>query len=438
MRRLAALLSLFAAALSITGCMAAETGSEQAGGRVVLTVWHQEQPPHRVAVFQQLIDGFNESQDEVFVRQQVQNWDSVYQKAPSAIQSGNAPDVLFTIPDFTTVIRQTGVVQPVEDLVEELDRKHGFLETSVRPYRYDGHTWAVPLYGMIHMLWYRKDLFREAGLDPERPPRDWRELVEYARRLTDGDRYGFGVAAGKHLYTDQLFYTFMITNGAKDLFARDGRLNFANPRTVETLAFYKRLAEMSPKGINSWTWAEPQAAFNTGTLAMAVEKGQFIGPFADESGRPPEDLGVAPVPHTPKGERGSIYYSNGAMLLTTDEGKRRAALQFFDYLLEPRTYAKFLLAEPGLYLPVTRTGDSPAWRESPVLKDYGGALDAMLEESRHGELFGFTTGRVSPGIGAISAQNMLAQVVQEAIVADEDPRTAVERGHEEMQETLER
>jgi multiple sugar transport system substrate-binding protein len=329
-------------------------------------------------------------------------------------------------------------VQPVEDLVAELDREHRFLPTALRPYRYDGHTWAVPLYGMVHMLWYRKDLFREAGLDPERPPRDWRELADYARRLTRGDQYGIGVAAGKHLYTDQLFYTFMIGGGAKNLFTPDGRLDFANPRTVETLAFYKQLADMSPKGINSWTWAEPQAQFNAGTLAMAVEKGQFIGPFAEESGRPPEDLGVAPFPHTPAGERGSIYYSNGAMLLSTDPAKRRAALQFLDYLLEPETYAKFLLAEPGLYLPVTRTGDSPAWRDSPVLADYSEALDAMLEESRHGELFGFTTGRVSPGIGPISAQNMLAQVVQEAVVADEDPRTAVERGQDEMQETLER
>lgn len=434
MRRLVVL----AAAVALSGCLGADTGSEQAAGRTVLTVWHQEQPPHRVAVIQGLIDDFNRAQDEVFVRQQVQNWDSVYQKAPSAIQSGNAPDVLFTIPDFTTVIRQTGVVEPVDDLVAELDRRHGFLPTALRPYRYDGHTWAVPLYGMVHMLWYRKDLFRAAGLDPNRPPRDWRELADYARRLTRGNQYGFGVAAGKHLYTDQLFYTFMIANGAKDLFTRDGKLDFANPRTVETLAFYKRLARMSPTGINSWTWAEPQAQFNAGKLAMAVEKGQFIGPFAEESGRPPSDLGFAPMPHTAKGERGSIYYSNGVMLLSRDPAKRRATLRFLEFLLEPRTYAKFLLSEPGLYLPVTRTGDSRAWREAPALAPYPKALDAMLEESRHGELFGFTTGRVSPAIGPISAQNLLAQVVQEAVVADEDPRTAVEHGQDEMQEALER
>jgi multiple sugar transport system substrate-binding protein len=433
-RQLAAL----AAAVALSGCMSADTGSEQAGGRTVLTVWHQEQPPHRVAVIQGLLDDFNRSQRDVYVRQQVQNWDSVYQKAPSAIQSGNAPDVLFTIPDFTTVIRQTGAVQPVDDITAALDRKYGFTETALRPYRYDGHTWAVPLYGMVHMLWYRKDLFRQAGLDPNRPPRDWDELLADAKRLTKGDQYGIGVAAGKHLYTDQLFYTFMIANGAKDLFAPDGRLNFDNPRTVETLAFYKRLAGMSPKGINSWSWAEPQAQFNAGTLAMAIEKGQFIGPFAEESGRPPEDLGVAPMPHTPNGERGSIYYSNGVMVLTRDPSKRRAALRFLDFMLEPRTYAKFLLSEPGLYLPVTRTGDSPAWRDSKILAPYGGALDAMLEESRHGQLFGFTTENVNPGIGPISAQNMLAQVVQEAVVADEEPRTAVERGQEEMQETLDR
>ncbi len=62
------------------------------------------------------------------------------------------------------------------------------------------HVWAIPYGGAVAMtLGYRKDLFRKAGLDPDRPPRNWDELYEYAKRLTVPDlgQYGFGLAAGQ-------------------------------------------------------------------------------------------------------------------------------------------------------------------------------------------------------------------------------------------------
>jgi multiple sugar transport system substrate-binding protein len=420
-----------AALLGVAGCGGG--GQEGAGGKVQLTLWHQEQPPNRVQQFQKVIDAFNKSQNNFEVQQQVQNWEDAYQKTTSAIQAGNQPDLQFTIPDFTVAIKQTGAVQPVADIVEEINSSHKFLENAIRPYSYEGDTWAVPLFGMIQMLWYRKDMFEAAGLDPESPPKNWDELRQYSEQLTSGDKYGMGITSSKHLYTDQEFYTFMITNGGKELFAEDGSVAFDTPGNVETVAFYKELSEFSPPGSNSWTWAEPQAALNSGTLAMAIEKGQFLGPFEEESGRPASDLGVAPVPWPPGGERGSIYYSNGAMLLTDDEEKKEAAKEFLTFVLDPKNYADLLLAEPGLFLPVTEDGDTAAWKDSEVLSKYPEAVNMMVEQSKYGYLFGFTRDEIPPGIGQISAENLLSQVVQKAIVEGESPEAAVAWGQQEMQ-----
>jgi len=420
-----------AALLGVAGCGGG--GEEGAGGKVQLTLWHQEQPPNRVQQFQKVIDAFNKSQDQFQVRQQVQNWEDAYQKTTSAIQAGSQPDLQFTIPDFTVAIKQTGAVQPVADIVEEINSSHPFLENAIQPYRYEGDTWAVPLFGMIQMLWYRKDMFEAAGLDPESPPKDWDELGEYSEKLTSGDKYGIGITSSKHLYTDQEFYTFMITNGGKELFAEDGSVTFDTPNNVDTLAFYNDLSRLSPPGSNSWTWAEPQAAFNNGTLAMAIEKGQFLGPFEEESGRPASDLGVAPVPWPPDGERGSIYYSNGAMLLTDEEEKKEAAKEFLKFVLEPKNYADLLLGEPGLFLPVTQDGASPAWKDSEVLSKYPEAVNLMVEQSKYGYLFGFTRDKIPQGIGQISAENLLSQVVQKAIVEGDSPEAAVAWGQQEMQ-----
>jgi multiple sugar transport system substrate-binding protein len=202
---------------------------------------------------------------------------------------------------------------------------------------------------------------------------------------------------------------------------------------VETVAYYSDLSKFSPPGSNSWTWAEPQAAFNNGTLAMAIEKGQFLSPFEEASGRPPEDLGVAPVPWPPDGTRGSIYYSNGAMLLSTDEEKKEAAKEFLKFVFDPKNYADLLLGEPGLFLPVTEDGDSPAWKDSEVLAKYPEAVNLMVEQSKYGYLFGFTREEIPPGIGQISAENLLSQVVQKAIVEGESPDAAVAWGQKEME-----
>lgn len=417
--------------LGAAGCGGA--GGGDAGGKVELTLWHQEQPPNRVKQFQKVIDAFNKSQKDIQVRQQVQNWEDAYQKTTSAIQAGTPPDIQFTIPDFTVAIKQTGAVQPVEDIVDEIDSSHAFLGNAVRPYEYEDHTWAVPLFGMIQMLWYRKDMYEAAGLDPNSPPKDWDELRQYAEQLTSGDKYGMGITSSKHLYTDQEFYTFMITNGGKDLFAEDGSVAFDTPNNVETVGYYSDLSKFSPPGSNSWTWAEPQAAFNNGTLAMAVEKGQFLSPFEEASGRPPEDLGVAPVPWPPSGERGSIYYSNGAMLLSQEEEKKAAAKEFLKFVFDPKNYADLLLGEPGLFLPVTEDGDSPAWKDSEVLAKYPEAVNLMVEQSKHGYLFGFTGDQIPEGIGQISAENLLSQVVQKAIVEGESPDAAVAWGQKEME-----
>jgi multiple sugar transport system substrate-binding protein len=421
-----------AALLGVAGCGGG--GGETPSGKVPLTLWHQEQPPNRVKQFQKVIDAFNKSQDNFQVTQQVQNYEDVYQKITSAIQAGEPPDIHFSIPDLTVAIKETGAVQPVEDIVEEIDSSHPFLQAAVQPYESEGHTWAVPVFGMIQMLWYRKDMFEAAGLDPESPPRNWDELRQYSEQLTQGDKYGIGITSSKHLYTDQEFYTFMITNGGKDLFSDDGSVAFDQPHNVETLAFYKELSQFSPPGSNSWTWAEPQAALNNGTLAMAIEKGQFLGPFEEESGRPAEDLGVAPVPWPPDGERGSIYYSNAAVIYTQEEEKLEGVKEFMKFVLEPKNHADILLAEPGLFLPVTEDGDSPAWKDSEVLGKYPEAVNLMVEQSKYGYLFGFTSDQIPPGIGQISAENMLSQVVQKAIVEGDSPESAVAWGQQEMQD----
>lgn len=431
LRRVVTMATAAVVAVGVAGCggSSGPAGSD-GGGDDVLTLWHMEQPPNRVEAWQEVIDRYNATDPEFRVEQQVQDWNQIYSEISGAVQSGTQPDILFTIPDFTTYVRPLGGVRPVTDFVEEMDAEHGFSEVATQAYRDDEEYWAVPLYGMTQVLWYRADMLEEAGVQP---PSTWEELRSAAEALTDGDTSGIALPAGRNLATDQVVYSFMVTNGAANIFGEEGEVAFDRPEVVETFEFYDQLLQYSSSDSGNYSWGEPQAAFNSGAAAMAIEKGQYLLPFEEESGRPASDLGCVPIPVPEGGRPGSIYYSNGAMVLSEDDAKAEAAEDFLRFVLDPENYGDFLTAEPGLFLPVTEDGrEAPSWTENEVVSTYRECVDVMLEQAESGELFGFVDGQYIDEIGSVSGQNILAQVVQRLATSDEPAAAAVSWGAEQM------
>jgi multiple sugar transport system substrate-binding protein len=133
------------------------------------------------------------------------------------------------------------------------------------------------------------------------------------------------------------------------------------------------------------------------------------------------------------GNPGAIFYSNAAMITTKDPARQEAAGKFLTWLLEPENYGRFLNMEPGLFLPVTEDGAKADsfWKDALTVK-YKPQIEQMVKNQEGGALFGFTGGNVFPAIGQISAQNLLAQVVQKVIVDKQKPADAVKWGQEQM------
>ncbi len=405
-----------------------------AAAQVEIVMWHMEQPPHRVDRIQGLIDEFNAANPGIAVRQEPQNWGEIYAKAPAAVAAGNAPDLLFAIPDFTPILKGLGALQPVDDFVAELDGKHDFVDAAVAPYTYDGGTWAVPLYNMVQSLWYRKSVFEQAGVTP---PTTWSEWQAAAEALSSADTYGIGLPANRQLYTDQTVYNLMINAGAAEIYNADGTLRFDNPETAKAYAFYSDLYQYSPPDSPNWTWGEAEACFASGGCAMIMQF-TVITTYDTQAEGDPADLGVIAIPRADdQSESGAISYSNAVMILTDEEEKREAAKAFISFILEPENYGRFLNMEPGLFLPVTADGAEAEtfWNEPMVVK-YRSQVETMIENSQNGMLFGFTGGNTFPSISAISAQNLIAETVQRVVIDGEDATAAVSGGQERMKEAL--
>lgn len=402
---------------------------------VEVTLWHMEQPPHRVERIQELIDEFNAANPDVIVSQEVQSWGDIYQKAPAAVVAGNAPEILFAIPDFTPILKEIGGLQSVETFIEEIDAEYDFVDTAVEPYNYDGGVWAVPMYNMAHSLWYRKSVFEEAGIEV---PTTWSEWLVAAEVLTTEDRYGIGIPANRQLYTDQTVYNLMINAGADEIYNEDGTLRFDNPQTVAAFEFYNELSQFSPPDSANWTWGEAEACFASGGCAMIMQF-TVITTYDTQAEGDADDLGIAPIPVMDGMESsGTIAYSNGAMIMTDDEAKIEASERFLAFLLQPENYGRFLNMEPGLFLPVTVAGgEADSFWDDPLVVKYQSQVEQMLENSQSGRLFGFTNGNTFPSIASISAQNLLAQTLQLVVIDGETAEDAVAEGQALMEEAIE-
>jgi multiple sugar transport system substrate-binding protein len=402
--------------------------------KVTITFWHMEQPPYRVERFQTLIDEFNAANPDIEVKQEPQSWGEIYAKAPAAIAAGNAPELLFAIPDFTPILKDLGAVQPVEDFVAEMDAAHKFYPAAVAPYTYDGHTWAVPIWNMAHSLWYRQSVFQEAGVEV---PTTWDEWLAAAEKLTKEGQYGIGLPANKQLYTDQTVYDLMINAGADEIYNSDGTLRFNNPQTIEAFDMYSKLYKFSPADSPGWMWGEAEACFANRSCAMILQF-TVITTYDTQAEGDAEDLGVAPIPYKEGVENpGTISYVNAIMILTDDPAKQEAAKKFLSFILEPENYGRFLNAEPGLYLPVTEDGSTAeSYWNDPLVVKYKSQIEVMLQNSTAGRLFGFTGGNTFPSIATISAQNLLAQTLQLVVIDGKSPEDAVAEGQSLMEETI--
>ena len=239
-----------------------------------------------------------------------------------AIAGGMSPDVLYVnFRQSETYISQ-GFLYPMDEFIARLpaDQRKGRVPGPARPVAYragpDGqeHWWALPYMIAVRALMYRKDLFQEAGLNPNRPPKDWAELEAYAERLTrpEKGRYGLTFSLGPHAAWDWI--TFLWSAGG-DAVAKDEngewRAVFDSDEAVEAMLYYVHLNcrpwhDASGNVRRGYVYGEAggHQKWINGDIGMrwtSLDEGTIGG----LTGIDPDIVGIAPVPLGPTGLRGS-------------------------------------------------------------------------------------------------------------------------------------
>lgn len=230
------------------------------------------------------------------------------QKLMTAIVGGVPPDLVrqdrFTIGDWAS----REAFRPLDDLLAVDARSSDPAAIHQRDYVpatwaetvYRGHVYAIPNSTDDRLLYYNKTLFREAGLDPERPPRTWSELLADAVKLTKrAPSGGFSRLGFVPLYAQGMLYLYAWQQDGEAMSADGRRCTLDNPGAIKALSalttWYDTLGGLDAiSAFSGGFGSETQDPFLVGKLAMRVDTDNFVDSIARY--QPDLDFGAAPVP----------------------------------------------------------------------------------------------------------------------------------------------
>ncbi|MDD3427674.1 MAG: extracellular solute-binding protein, partial [Caldisericia bacterium] len=383
------------------------------------------------------IQEFEKEYPNIKVTQAAFNNVDIFPKLMAALPTKTNPTMTFAPPDRAMAIWNMGYAQPHDELVKKIDEQHKYIPSARDMFFFDGHYWSVPTWTITLMLYYRKDLLKEAGFDE--PPKTWDELLVMAEALTGNGQFGISIPASSgQNATDQVVWAFMSTNGA-EVFDEEANIVFNNPKTIETYKFLKELLKYAPRDAISWGWGETKLGFTSGRCAMGILFGSVLQDFIDTTDFP-DEVGAVLIPIPKGGKLGGYKTCESLMILEReDQAKIEASKKFIEFFFRPNMYGAALAnMQPGLFLPITELGmQSEEFLKHATIARYGEIMNNMFKSVETSSHYCFLHEKRHPAAGKIGVSYPLAAVMQRIASDTMTVEQAVEWGQKMMEELAE-
>lgn len=416
-------------------------------GRVIVRYW-EKWTGFEADAMRAVVDDFNASQDKVFVK--MLSVSGVDQKLLLATAGGKPPDVAGVWTHTIHVFAEKGALTPLDAYA----KRAGIKRSDYIPAIYDeckhrGYLWALPTTPATIALYWNKALFEQAGLDPDKPPRDLDEFELYVERLTivelerDGkpvrvryDQLTEAEKQAKDFQIIQLGHNPSIPGWWLQLWGYwfDGRLwdgqdriTIDSPENIEALKWFRSYPERFGKhnldtfGASFGNFASPQDPFLSGRVAMVIQgewEYNFINKYA-----PQLRWGVAPFPAKHPEAGAPVTVLEGDVLVIPRGAKHPdEAFEFIRYVQSQPAMEKlnlgqlkfsplakvsddFLRRHPnkhiGVFIDLAGSANAHPWPTLPIWNEYRDEITVAYDRVYAGdvpvpEALADVSGRIQP------------------------------------------
>ena len=288
-------------------------------------------------------------------------------KALTAHKAGDPPvtSVLLST-DMFTLIDEDAIV-PIDSVATSAEDRawlKAFFPAFMMNSQTGGKIWGVPFQRSTVVLYWNRELFKEAGLDPNRPPATWQEMLDYAQKLTKRDGAGnttqWGIQVPSSGFPYWLFQGFTTQNGVELMNAAGDTTYYDKPEVIEALQFWVDLGRkhrVMPQGVVEWG-TTPRDFFERKIAMMWTTTGNLT----NVKNNAKFDFGVAMLP---AGKRRGSPTGGGNFYIfkKSTPQQQQASLRFIRWITSPERAAQWGI-DTG-YVAVR----PDAW-ETPVMKKY--------------------------------------------------------------------
>ncbi|CAH0121322.1 sn-glycerol-3-phosphate-binding periplasmic protein UgpB [Paenibacillus sp. CECT 9249] len=344
-------------------------------------------------------------------------------KTQAGVQGGNPPDVAVLLSTELYSMLDMDAIIPLDEFIAQeggdaylSDFYPAFMANS----QTEGKTYSIPFQRSTIVLYYNKEAFRAAGLDPNKPPQTWEEMAEYAKKLTKEGQWGLEIPVSGFAYW--MMQTFALQNG-KNLMSEDGKQAFFDtPENVEGLQYWVDLAKkdkVMPEGVIEW--GTVPSDFLEGKTAMMYHT---TGNLTNVKNNAKFDFGVSFLPQkknygSPTGG-GNFYIFKGI-----DRKKQEAAWKFVKFMTETERAAEWSI-DTG-YVAVKKSAYETE-RMKKYTADFPAAVVARDQlEYAAAELSTHNNGKVTKA---------LSDQLQAVLTGSVSPADALKKAQEEADKAL--
>lgn len=281
--------------------------SPEAPKVVEIVVWDK---PHAddigKATREQHFADFEEKYPHIKVTHIEQTKEKEREQFMTAVAGGEQPDAYTAAyPDMEAYIAQ-GIAADITELWNNYSEKDQYLPSSLNAATVDGKIYGIPNTMYVTALMYNKQMFADAGLDPETALKDWESFGEAAQKLTDPAKNQYGYAILGMDWADW-FFEYYVWQAGGDLTEKqpDGtaKLTFTSDATVQALQYYKDLKwkyKATQQNVVQ-SLDDNQKDFYTGRAATTVGASDWFGTMVSK-GMDINNIGFAPLPAGPSGK----------------------------------------------------------------------------------------------------------------------------------------
>lgn len=337
--------TLLMGSILLSACSSGNSTEGQGDSDVTEITYWQYTFPTKVEEIDKIIADFEDENPDIKVLAQDFPYDQYQNKIFAAVEAGDGPDIMNIYNGWISKYVDMDYIQPIREEFMSKDEISDYYVDMIQPYELDGEYYTLPVAVRSLALFWNKDLYKEAGLDPESPPKTWDELIENAKamtEMTDDGRYkqeGFGWnAAGQGLHE---FQQVLLRQYGVEPYSEDASKVLWNEKQEGYDAFkYWMDMTMVDKIGDPDVGNTYREAFLAGIAGMIVDGSFAVGDIQNAS----FDWGVTTLPVLEEGGLQSNYasYWTNAIAKGVEGKKLEASERFLEYLIQEDVQREWL------------------------------------------------------------------------------------------------